>query len=452
MANYYYVKSGGTAVGTSADSSGTYGIATAPLTGAWPSTTSEYFDSEIAVAASTTPMAEDDVLVHSDASDSSGGDTAVGSVAKYVISVDNSNRENFSSGAISRALDLRPYTTLGISVVRGMTYIVGDDVFYGSASSNMKVYDCDFTANTAGALFLISTDGSNLYVKDTVINASFANSVLCNAGGGAQIVFDNITATGNNGRTEFGAIVGNGGATIEIYNTDLTLFLASSSSLVDADSVADDSCRIKLQRCKLPTDFTVTLSETILHNSTWDIISCDSAGTGYHYFEHFDATTGIRLEDTSNYLSATYDGSNGYSVLMNPNSRVNRINPQRHKLLEIPASDLESTTTYTINFSASTALTKSNFWLEIVRPDATSTALGVLENTREAGFSLINTAGTAHDTYSGTPTWTGGGTNDYEEAITITGMTGVDNGVVEIWVVLAEPDIDVWVCPLPVIT
>ncbi len=54
--------------------------------------------------------------------------------------------------------------------------------------------------------------------------------------------------------------------------------------------------------------------------------------------------------------------------------------------------------------------------------------------------------GVEHDT--NTESWSGlTPANQYEESITVSAMAGVDNANVEIWVNLALPNVDVWVCP-----
>lgn len=254
----------------------------------------------------------------------------------------------------------------------------------------------------------------------------------------AMLIARNLIISGTF-RTTSGFIIPADSSTLEISDSDLSSLLGTPALVSGGIALA----RTSLHKCKMPAGRDIVSYTTAPANKAL-ISSCD-VGDGYHYFEQMTFEGFVR-EDTTNYLAATYDGTNGFSAILEANTFASISAPLRYKLITIPAQDLTATTTYTVNFTSDTTLTDQDFWIELSRPDATDMALGVTQTTRPAS---ILTTGTPHTTNS--ETWEGGGTNTYEDTISVTGMTGVDNGLVEIWVNLAVPSIDVWVDPAVVI-
>ena len=446
--SFYYVKNTGTAVGDE-------GRFSTAQTGAFTNATS--YPNINAVMSATTGLSDGDYIYCSDIHNHDYGATIIinfGSTTDMkisIISVSNSDRLVSSAGAeesnASGAVDddirfiLPSRTTLNFI---GITLTSNDRIY---TDSNYIKLTSDNCILTSGGILYIAGHGATWFINNSTLNAESTIWELL-AGNGIGFKLNNVTVGGSTIPTKFiEPYYTNNHSTID--NCDLTGLFASPATtpLIKADGFYMGSCDINIRRCKLDID--QLLISTIKKYLTAEVhaYSCDN-GSGYHYFEH-QYYQGSVEEDVTNYLTATWDKAEtqGFSASLSTSAKATICNPLRYKLLEIPAQDITSDVTYKINFSSDTTLTDAMFWLDMVRPDAIDMALGVVQSTRVSDILAI---GTNHDT--NVEAWTGAGVNKYEDSVTITGMVGVDNGVVEIWVNLAEPSIDVWIDPLPVIT
>ncbi len=215
---------------------------------------------------------------------------------------------------------------------------------------------------------------------------------------------------------------------VHFYNCDLS----NSSSHTIAQSVD----KVYFNRCKLPPALLTLLPQ----DTTTDYFEYKITGshsTDDFFNESYRVVEGFISIDKDIYLSHTI------STILESLGDASIFKPLRYKLVELPAQDLTSDKTYTVNFQSDTTLKDADFWLEVVRPDENDLALGVMDTTRPDN---ILSDGVEHDTNA--ESWSGlTPANQYEESITVSAMAGVDNANVENWVNLALPNVDVWVCP-----
>jgi hypothetical protein len=228
----------------------------------------------------------------------------------------------------------------------------------------------------------------------------------------------------------------------EYYGCDLT-GLANTR-------VYGSSRGLRFYRCKMPDLMRYTSPPTFATNSPYvQAIGCDS-GNGYFKSYSFDFFHDITTLD-SLYLHYKYDGITGACIRIESTSRVNKSTNKRIKLCEIPAQDLAATDkTYRVQLLLDTdtvaTLTTSDFWVELSHNDNTDLALGKVVSSRNsdilaAGVELTTSA----ETWQGTlPT----NTKAYHVDIILNAasLPNVTNGNVEIYVNLAVPNADVYVC------
>lgn len=459
MANYYYVKNGGTAVGTSADSSGTYGIATSPLTGAWSGTPSNYFASMEAVKSSTEALADGDFIYCSDASvitDVTSSTAFPSSVT--IMSVDDTARDEYKAGASESGNDytIKPTTNKELTFI-GMSLKSTDD-FPVSSGVRAKVtfVDCtlDISAGAADSIALISDVGlTYLYNCRINIGASTTPGLLLAQGN--TVYMDGITTTGS--KTDMLMELGIEAGKLFLYSVDIDALVSDNGYLFSNSTLysGNSTLHAELYRCSLPTGFTNFNSETpAFTNWSIEYTSC-SNGTGYHYFAKHSPEGDI-VEDTTNYLSATWDEAEteGFSAQISSTGASVGI-PLRHKLWAKAGVDLTSATTFRVNLNTNAVrLNNAICYIEIVTPkDSTQTALGDITSSRIADI-LDDSSDLPLDTTNDAAWESTGIANDMEQYISkeVSARSGVNNATVEVWLCVAAPNIDVWACPDVVIT
>ena len=147
----------------------------------------------------------------------------------------------------------------------------------------------------------------------------------------------------NTGSTNDGLEFGREGGHLECYGVDLT-DATRLISLIDGESQVVH----KFVRCLLPS--TIRPVTWGAEQCVVEFYNCSDAADNYFEFrrEEYVGTTSF---DTSVYRSATYDGSNEYSVLIQPNTSVLFKQPLSFQLCEIPSVDLTSSKTVTVELA-----------------------------------------------------------------------------------------------------
>ena len=191
-------------------------------------------------------------------------------------------------------------------------------------------------------------------------------------------MLDNITATDGFLFPNTGLVSQNGGGgnLLEIYNTDLTQFMGATSSLVANYSAGNDVAYVKVRNCKWPAGATPYGGSATPVACHFDLAGLDT-GDNYAYFYEEDTSLGIAEYDGVQYLSDTYDGTTSFSTQIDTGSTADISAPFIRKLGTIPAQDLTTAKTVSVELAGSAGLLTTDVWLECVIQDTTDQALGV---------------------------------------------------------------------------
>ena len=457
MANYFYVKSGGTA------STATATATTDPTTkrtGAWSGSAGDHFpDIQTALLGDDTyaPTAGDYIYVSDAHTKTYTATTQLSLSGANCVCVSNSDVEALSTGAYEEAVNGNNTIRYELGAgVNGSSYVYGMHIgsytepnFGAYSGANMLAENCTVKclSNVNYRSFnSVKGDGAIGKFKNLEYYTAGSNSVFYMSAG-ANVTIDNLTlhASGTAINVLYDG-AGNGSGVLTIKNTDLSSVMSSTGYMFGAMSSIEDLQELHLERCKLPASWSLYASAPSYPNCIFSAVSCDT-GDGYHYFHYRDNFGEVSEHTATTYKSATYDGTNGFSTLMESSASACKEKPLRFKLCELPAQDLTATTTYTVHFTTATTLTDTEFWIELVRPDATDNALGVMQTTRPSAHFGAGTSYTDN-----ADVWTGGQTNTFSDTISVAGMTGVNNGTVEIYVNLGKASVDVYVDPAVTIT
>lgn len=447
MANYYYVKQGGTATGDAGR------VATTKSTGSFATKgAANYYASITAALAATTAPAHGDLILCSDATP-----MTVATVITYAIpdgvqlvSVADANCDQYSKGAeidntaagSDDEILINPAPD-GWCSWKGFHFNTDEAlVITVTQAYGVNLEDCDVTKNHISGVLVSATSSSGaqrsgiLKIKNMVCQNLHSSN---NFSAAASLELDNIQKGATWTAVSNFVIVGAslGATNVTIKNTDIVA-MATAGANIFLTSSADNGI-LRLERCKIGASMNINdtlpgpLVEVYAH-------SCD-AGDGYFYEYHANMF-GQAEVDTTTYLNATYDGTNGFSTQIDTTAECSIGTPFRHKLGEIPAADLTSSQTVTVEASSATASLKNSDWhIELIHNDNTDEALGVEVSTQHA-TAIENADGTAHTT-TGTGAWTSGSGNDYIETATPGALANVDNGLVEVWAVVSKPSLTI---------
>ena len=456
----YYVKSGGTATGDA-------GRATTARTGSFATMgASAYYDNiNAAVSTPTTAPSSGDFIY---VSSSHSHDYATSNLNLtipdnvVVISVNDSNADQYLRGAAEASSDIfisDGLTNRNMAFV-GIDFTIDDDFEpAGAPESSAFFYDCGITLNnSAASLMSLLSDGvyavfNNCTITRHVSSATSSGLVIQ---AGAKFLFINCTFV--NGTVLIASTNGSGGSELECRSCDFSGMQTANDpwNLIGAAS-ADDRVVIKLDGCTLPPS-TVNMVETLgCQSIEVSLMRCTNfQGTddpdAYWYF-YYQTYYGVVQSDAGTYLNATYDGTNGFSVVMETTATTGLSRPILHKLVEIPAVDLTTSKTVTVEFVTTDATTPATlndaeFWIDATYNDATDIA----QRNTVSGRATDLLTGSAHTT--STESWTGllASSNKYKQSVTIPAVTGVTNGTIEVFAYLAKASTDVYVDPAVTIT
>ncbi len=463
MPNYFYVKNGGTASGTSVDSLATNGISDTLLTGNWSGTLSNYFNSIAEAIASNgvnLPVSGDKVLV-SNAHALSQTASIIWNIPTDVeiICVEDLNREMSSFGASETATNnSSDFTATGINVVvDGIDISAPDNLLLVNSANNSVTYkNLTITMGSDGADFVkLIGDGSHLTLDnvDFIFNSSFQG--FSNLSAGQKIDIINSTLSGSSRLLETSG--GGGGMTLNVESSDLSGMLdAAGIFLAAGGGVTDDICSMKFHRCTLPIISGDVVEQPILQPSLTVDMTCCSIVNGSdnpdsYYYERHENYTGLVETETTVVLNSTYDESNKFSLEMS-STNASKSRPLRQLIASIPALDLTSAINYKFNFITNDnfTATDSTFYLEAIYNNDNANALGELVSTKNT-----NTLSDGIDHLVNTESWVTTGLTSpikQSETIQIPAVMGMTNGTADIYAVLAEPNQTLFIDMEPVIT
>ena len=443
MANFYYVKSGGTATGNAGR------VATTRSTGSFAAKgASAYYDNiDDAFSATTIPTSGDFVMcssLHDKIFTASNFILIAPNVT--LISVDDANCDVYKKGAKESAtnggsslnttvesLSQRQVRILGIEFAQDLNFILrGTSVYF-------YCYECTFTTVPGGAASgaftrHTSNDGNVIDLKRCEFNFNSTGYIV--AATGEVLTIDELLSTGS--KTDFiVTIFGDGGASVIIRNSDLTQILAATGKLADIPVADDDRCDIYFENCKLPTSYGFLASAAGPKNHHVSMAGC-GVGDNYQHFESQERYTAVS-QDLATYLNTTYNGSANFSTKFVVASNIFSHHPFRYRLAIIPAVDLSVAKTISVECTSDASLTDNDLWIEVRVQDGTDQALGITQTTQPAD---VLAAGTALNT-TGTGIWTAGDTQDYKINHDIGAIAAADNSNVEVWACIGKASINV---------
>ncbi len=241
-----------------------------------------------------------------------------------------------------------------------------------------------------------------------------------------------------------GLHVANENGFLEFYGCDLSDLLR----LFNAINAEIGGLAGRFIRCKLPS--TVRPATWVSEQSFVEFYNCHTADSYFAFqSEHYHGT--IKF-DSSVYRDATYDGVNGYSVLMNSNANATKSQPLRHMIAEIPSVDLTTAKTVTVEIiqtvsepSAPTPLQNDEFYIMVESTDPTDLALAkIFKSTETMAFE------TPADLTTSTETWTALTYQTKQKvSVDLDAVTGADDVPLRVWAFAGRngSSLNINICP-----
>jgi hypothetical protein len=364
-----------------------------------------------------------------------GSDVAPTSYARGATITTTNNRDISFSG------NAGPMVFIGFDFTSINNISVATNTF-------VKFIDCKFTITTSsGADYIgVNNDSAAAYFENCVFKyVNSAQGFISGRASRAEFVNCSIDATGT-AITTFFEIIGE-----NAFASAVGCDFSHATNLVDdLDAPASGSGgSFFFNKTKFGSGDVVVGGIDIGQAR----VECYGVSSGTtHYDVHVEDFMGTTNEDINIYRSATYDGTNGYSLktVSTGDGKPGYIG-HRYHLCDVWAS---ANSTFDVEFMTTDATTAatldtSEFWIEVIQPDSTG-PLGTHTSTADSDYGLgTPTALTAGD--SGAGDWTGelADTNYYKCSVTVSGGTA---GVHSIWVnvatssaktVYVDPHVDV---------
>lgn len=302
---YYRVKNGGTATGD-AGRSATVGSGSFATLG----TANYYNNIELAIAATTSPVASDIIQVSDLHSFVSGGNVSLVGVASnpfFIVAVDDANIENsrvsgFAFEQSSGSGDVICTNTF----ISGLSFRAGDDLVY---IGNNLIQDFTSTVVGSGDVALkVTTDGSSLTAINGTVNLDSVASVAAVVSGGCSLTIENVTLqTTQASVTNFssGGFI-QGGGSIHARSCDFSIISGTLISDIGSSQSSDDTIDILLDRCKLAAGVADTNETFKSYNQRMVLSQCSDSDVAMEYSYRVvafgggtDNSGGAGLEDDS---------------------------------------------------------------------------------------------------------------------------------------------------------
>lgn len=437
MANFYYVKSGGSATGDAGR------VATTRSTGSFATKgASAYYDNIVAaLAATTSPVAGDFVFVSDLHSHSYGAaDTVYTGPATngdilYIVSVSDSNLDQYSLGsplAKESVSDGFDFNWNGTFVLAGLEFETGA-VQTMSENSQLRYVDSKMAGpGSQDQPFRIFNDGCAIHLTNTELNYGATDTrIFLNAGVSFDMFGGSVT-----GAAVAELIVSlsftSGGAGVRFSGVDLGVV---TGDLIPALGTTTDSADIVIDGCKLNS--AVTFAAGVFTQPGQKMLvtrSSDDSDIAEHQF--FQRTAEGDVEDATNIFrdeSQAFPGGDKVSIKALPKSIVDAFNPLTFDLpaqfIQLSSSDKD---VLTIHFAVadSVTLTNVNLWAELIYPDGTNKQTPNYLSNQNADPLLA--AGTTHTDDSGSSTWKDGASdltsfNEYRMTLDTSSDAGADS-------------------------
>ena len=451
MANYFYVKSGGS-LGVNDDTS-----YSSMQTGSFPSSANCY-DSVAAACSDGTkinPASDGDFVLVSDthSKDHDFGSKyimnasgSIGGAGLVVMSVDDTACDTYKPGAHETLNDGADEIELDYNgVLAGFSGFgtADDGIDAGFSSREWILYDTTFLAGNQTTDFAIgSMDADGMYWK-------FYNCWL-DWNGGSNAISSLIRIVSNCAIVEFygGGFKSTGGGTcnyltisnagangggfLSFYGSDLSLI---TSSLTYGYGSLSDNFHVKLVGCKINSGLTLAtnLSASCPPTVSLELINTDDATNSRQHRWRRTTFAGTVLTNDSIYVTNTtdwYEGSTGSSFEVITGSACSELHPLEWTYNQYIDLSSASSNRVIVNLTSAVTLTDKDVAAFLVYQDGTDYEVGTLIGTYpspsgylgidalDSGTTLTNPGGL------GSGDWTGGKTNYYSIALDTSGDAG----------------------------
>ena len=461
---YYYILAGGTA-----DSAGTdNGRTTTKRTGAWSTTTTDYYDNQFDVTSggkTTINPVAGDIFVF--------GDTHYEYTANQCnppikdttfISVDVLNQDQYKKGAeiscSSNPLYLKHNLSAGgKTLYKGMVFTVpagGVTACYQGADQHTEFNDCDFDYNTN--LNLRPSGGTITelvncrYGTNAVSHAIYTQGLV-----GAKYRIKNLqllpTSTLCTG-TLINQLGNNLDQEAVITDTDFTN-QTSMTKLLDHGESNQDASVWRLERCLLPAGIDITNTPYIATTGRVELVACGYGDNDDDAYQRLQLAEALIDTERSIYRTAGAQDKHDVNFCMEAAGSSLCSNA---KGVDIPLSigvvdtaDYTTSVTFTAHFAvdgSAVALNSDEVSFKLEHVDGLDNALGIVVSTKSYDFDV--TAPSAPTTEASL--WTGLGGTNKQMSISITVTIGttagaIASGVVRGWLHLSKASQTIFSCP-----
>jgi hypothetical protein len=356
-----------------------------------------------------------------------------------VISV-NSSTDEYQRGAIEGNSSGNYRTTVeppnnGMASHIGMIYQATDRLIIDNNYAYTAFFDCSLQILSGSGGLYSENSYHKVYLKDCELYFTASNQSIVTKWGVLNI--DGMTAHTSHVKTNNLIAFLNSGLVMSLKNTDLDSLIAATRDVFSSFASNSGFTDINIAQCKAASTLNLYPSSISTYSHKIDISVVDD-GAGYAYFYQLNEA-GSAEQDVTTYLNSTYDGTNGFSVLMASSSEASSINPLRYKGVTFSAQDLTSAKTVTVLCTSDAGLTDNDIWIEIEHNNSSNESLFDVITTQPADI-LAGTVITAGNT---DPGWTSPDAQTYELSKDIGATANVDNGTVTVFLCVGKPSIDV---------
>jgi len=442
--SFIYYRDGAT-TGTATGDGGLYATEQ-DLSSGWTSaftTTAEYYASEEAALAATSFAAGDTLISTSDHDhdyNSSGTKTLTaassGAFTKFqsVSATDGS----YEAGSLERNdITGGDISWIGRRKHQGVRYGSDDNLVIGGGSGGDKaqLYFRDsilFLNGNSDQLAVSSADGCSIKLVDSDIsfggntafislraggNLEWIGGAVIGAATAVTWLFDN----GLNGAATAG------GMTAYLEGVDLSK-VAGILGGVGSSEANEDIISVTLYRCALGTVGTTRVEESLTNlDHFFKMTQCFDASTGADIQDFESSYFGTVEQDLSIFRQESPDFPSGdqgsYEMISSANTDATT--PLTYQLSRFAALSNTASDEFEVYITSDTALTDTDFWVEVIYPDGTNKHISNFVSSQNAD---VFAAGTTLTTDSSS-TWTLGKSNKYVISIPTSGDEGADGSV-----------------------
>lgn len=277
-------------------------------------------------------------------------------------------------------------------------------------------YDCEFSMT--GTNDAIRSIGKRIFENCRFSQTIDATSSMLYADNDETLVHvhDCSILSGNDGDVFIWA--GNGGYWY-VHGADLTN-LASGGDLIELPSSSNGGgLQVYGYGIKLPASGGV-IHNSIANDQRVEVYSVATSGSvpGFHVEDRYGTAT----ENVDTYRSGSYDGTDDYSVEIEPKATTTEItNPFRFRIFQKLLTSANPTLTVEFLYDSTTILQNDVLWLEVFHPDATNPVMQKIDTSSRC---VIGATPANLSAGVGTGSWTQSMTNPNSRRIAVTVSSG----------------------------